>query len=552
MKFVLMLICSICLVPLAMAQDLEIEEDGEVQTGEIIIEKDRKIVLPQARKLYEKVNSPEYEIEAATFPGEFKIFNYSPATQLPTLRAAQPKLEGTQDDVYNHYVKVGFGNYSSPMLVADMNLITNQSRIFRLNLDHLSFGKGAKDGKNSGSAYTNAGINGKIIGESITFSTGVNYSITNDYFYGYQPGLEVDRSDIKHKYDFINALVGIEDNDQDNLVDYSLSVSYESVKDNYAASESGVEIGAGFNYAKTIFIDNEAILTKYKQTSFDLSRSFFRINPYYRIEAGEATIDAGFSFTAISGGVETFGSSTIFPFARASYSISEQVNLFANLDGGMSFNSYADYARENPYLMDDLAVLSSRINYDFKAGAAIKPAQQFALTAYVQLQSIKNMGYYQNMLPDTTTFEVAYIPGNTSVVEFGSKMQFDINSDNQIGLNAAILSYSSKDVTDFYNLPTSRVELIGNHKIMDKLSIGWQFNLLGGIKGLASNGLTTGNETTTSMSAITEFNLNLDYQINDRIGAFLRFDNILNKNYERFYNYPMRGLQVKAGVSFRF
>jgi len=548
----MILIFSVCFVPWTMAQDLEIDEDGEIQTGEIIIEKDRKIVLPQARKLYEKVNTPEFEIEASTFPSEFKIFNYSPATQLPSIRAALPQLESTQDDIYNHYVKVGFGNYSSPLLVADLNLVTDDTKIFRLNLDHLSFGKGAKDDKNSASAYTGAGINGKVIGESITFSTGVNYSITTDYFYGYQPGLEIERESIKHKYDFLDAMIGIEDNDSDNLVDYDLSVAFESVKDNYSASESGITIGAGFNYAKTIFIDNEVILSKYKQTSFELSRSFFRINPFYRLEAGDATIDAGFSFTTISGGAETFGTSTIFPFARARYSISDQVSLFANLDGGMSFNSYADYARENPYLMDDLAVLSSRVNYDFKAGTAIKPTQQFAMTAYVQLQSVKNMGYYQNILPDTTSFEVTYIPENTSIVEFGSKMQFEINNDNQIGLNAAILSYSSKVVTDFYNLPTSKVELLGNHKIMDKLSIGWQFNLLGGIKGLQSNGLGTGNETTTAMSAITELNLNLDYQVNDRIGAFLQFDNILNKNYERYYNYPMRGLQAKAGVSFRF
>jgi hypothetical protein len=537
------------------AQDLEIDEDGEIQTGEIIIEKDRTIVLPQARKLYEKVKAPEFKIEASKIDSKFRTFEYSPMVELPKLRAVVPKTENSNEEIYDHYFKVGYGNFNSPLIQADLNLITDKDKSFRAKIDHLSFGKGAKDGKNSASGYTNAGIDGKVIGDNVTFTTGVGYTTTTDHFYGYQEGLIFDPKEIRHKYDNLGAYMGIEDNDAKNDVDYSLQIGYNSLKDNFSASESLIDIGAGFNYGKTMFLDGQFILSKYKQTSFDLSRNFFRVNPYYRLDLGDGFVDVGFSFSSISGGTELFESSAIFPYAKVNYSVSNHMNVFAQLDGGMAFNSYADYVNENPYLRDDLDIQNSRINYKFKAGTAIKPVHQFTLEAYVQIQSIKNMGMYYNSRGDSTAFDLLYLADNNSILELGSKIKFIINERNQIGVNASMIKYSSKNESNFYyQLPTSKVEFYSSHRILDKLKMELQFNLIGGIRGFSPGngiGAVVVFVEGIKLPAITELNLNLDYQINERIGAFLQFNNILNKNYEQYFNYPMRGLQAKAGVSFR-
>ena len=183
--------CLIFIFSGAYAQEdveIEIDEDGEIQAGEIVIEKDRKIEMPQARKLYDKVKTPKFDTEHLKLPSNFQSFEYNPSVQLPRLRAAAPKSTGSKEEIYDHYLKVGYGNFASPLLQADLNLITDKNKVFRANLDHQSFGNGAKDKKNSASAYTGAGINGVIIGDQVSLKTGLNYSTTTDYFYGYQPG----------------------------------------------------------------------------------------------------------------------------------------------------------------------------------------------------------------------------------------------------------------------------------------------------------------------------------------------------------------------------
>ncbi|MFY0653216.1 MAG: TonB-dependent receptor [Cyclobacteriaceae bacterium] len=539
------------------AQDLEIEEDGEVQTGEIVIEKDRKIVLPQARKIYEKIKPVDFETQTLELPNEFKTFDYSPAAQLPRLNAARPKFDTKREEDYNSYIKGGFGNFGSPLLIADLGLITDKTRIVRATVDHLSFAKGAVDGKNSASAYTRAGADARFLGDNVTFSTGLGYTLSTDHFYGYQSGLEFTPEEIRHKYNFFDAYVGIEDANSKNDADYSLKVGFESTKDNYSASETLVNIGAGFNFQKMIFVDAEFITSKYTQALFDLSRGYLRLNPYYRLETGDLLLDAGFSFSTLSGGSETFGSSTVFPFAKARYSISESFSLYAQLDGGIDFNSYTDYAKENPFLDDDLNIESSRTNYDFKAGMSVKSGSKISLGASAGLKSVKNFGQYIGRGSGFSPMTIFYLEGNTKIINVSANILVDANKDNQFGLGTSFRSFSTKEIDDFYHVPTLELQVFGKHKIMEKFTVGWDFGLLGGIKGLDGDILVLQsailvNYPSVKLDPITELNLYLDYQVNDKIGVFIQLNNILNKNYERYLNFPMRGLQAKAGVSFRF
>ena len=56
--------------------DIEIEEDGQIQTSEIIIQKDRKIELSSARKIYERAKTPEFKSDAHSVSVKYKTFDY--------------------------------------------------------------------------------------------------------------------------------------------------------------------------------------------------------------------------------------------------------------------------------------------------------------------------------------------------------------------------------------------------------------------------------------------------------------------------------------------
>ena len=54
------------------------------------------------------------------------------------------------------------------------------------------------------------------------------------------------------------------------------------------------------------------------------------------------------------------------------------------------------------------------------------------------------------------------------------------------------------------------------------------------------------------LDAYTDINLGVEYQLNKQFSAFVRATNLLNKQYLRFNNYPVAGLEIMLGVSYKF
>ena len=60
------------------------------------------------------------------------------------------------------------------------------------------------------------------------------------------------------------------------------------------------------------------------------------------------------------------------------------------------------------------------------------------------------------------------------------------------------------------------------------------------------------NDNTIELDNIIDLNFKIDYLLSEKFSAFLSLENILGNNYQRYYRYPVRGIQVMAGLSVSF
>jgi outer membrane cobalamin receptor len=51
---------------------------------------------------------------------------------------------------------------------------------------------------------------------------------------------------------------------------------------------------------------------------------------------------------------------------------------------------------------------------------------------------------------------------------------------------------------------------------------------------------------------LSELNLRCSYSFNETFGFYASLNNILNRKQEIFYNYPIQGINVMAGVNINF
>jgi outer membrane receptor protein involved in Fe transport len=58
--------------------------------------------------------------------------------------------------------------------------------------------------------------------------------------------------------------------------------------------------------------------------------------------------------------------------------------------------------------------------------------------------------------------------------------------------------------------------------------------------------------TPVTLASYFDVNAHLGFKYSDRLTAFLRLNNITNKGYEKWMNYPVQGFQVVLGANYKF
>ena len=91
------------------------DQEGDLEDSQVIIEKDRKIDLPQVNRDFKKV--PEIKLNQSVFDVEFNSRQFIPnlsslAPRIRVLTIQDEKLE----KLYANQVKIGGGNYGASYL----------------------------------------------------------------------------------------------------------------------------------------------------------------------------------------------------------------------------------------------------------------------------------------------------------------------------------------------------------------------------------------------------------------------------------------------------
>ena len=151
------------------------------------------------------------------------------------------------------------------------------------------------------------------------------------------------------------------------------------------------------------------------------------------------------------------------------------------------------------------------------------------------------------VLQPTNKFTAAYDDGN--VLTVSGELTYNIGSDLKLWLNGEYNIYSLDSLPQPYHKPISKFGIGGSYLIKKKVNI-WTEVFSYGKRYAVDLRPPTPEEIT--LDGFFDFNLGVEYFINENFSVFLTGTNLLNNNYQRFYNYPVQGLQVMIGVSFRF
>lgn len=501
---------------------------------------EREIALDSAERLYsnaayaiprEKVvekqdyKIKDYKLELHSLDHKIKVFTVKSAP-LDVLR--------------KHYVKVGFGNYTTPYLDVFTGSGRDEKLNYALRLKHLSSKTGAIDGKSSGNSENLVDLGLKYhLSKKSDLNFNLAYERWGYNFYGIEllpevsfvgdslTGLSVD----KQRLQFLSSSVDLVSNPFDDL-EIDLGMTFNTVKDAYSAKER--ELGL---YTKAIYKLNSSsalniglntFLTK-RSDSSSISRNYFSLTPSYHQHSEKFKIDAGAKVIYENDTLSGRSNVHVYPQVNIEYAFTKHISPYAGISGDMVRNTYRSLALENRFISPDVVLLNTNKAIEFYGGVKGNINSKLGFNTQLAYQNFKGLNFFVNDVLTPQAFSVVYEEGNTTVVNFLAELEYEKLEAYTFGLSMEFNSYNLSDLKASYYRPALESRVFGEYKLKKKLNLNADIFYISGLKAL-----DIADGDVTKLKSIIDLNLGAEYLFNKKLSAFLELNNLLSRKYEHY------------------
>ncbi|WP_332910592.1 hypothetical protein [Algoriphagus boritolerans] len=304
------------------------QQRGEVQDQEFVIRKDRVLTVPTQPRSFER-------LPVLPQPKGIGEFNYSVTPfflTIPALNLQPTALEKVyrQDrrELYNGFIRVGYGNFASPLLEGRYMSTTADPFNYGLKFKHQNFGEGPVGAAQSSESHSVFGLDGSYFTEPVEVFGGFNWAQDKYSFYGVDPALfenpDIPFETANNILNHFQIHAGIRDIEKTGPISYEGKLSFRSFKDSYVAKENEIGIQTGLKFRTNSDwsgkIDLNYFHTNPEDASYAVDRNYFSIRPRiaYNYEAFQFT--AGLNLVSENDSIAgKTGDFRIFPVLKASY-----------------------------------------------------------------------------------------------------------------------------------------------------------------------------------------------------------------------------------------
>ncbi|GEM_PF-5308073 len=533
----------------AYGQEAPPAPDGAIEEAQVIIEKDREIILPLANRYFEKINLEQNQVKPDELEFNFKERSFDPGridvTFTPATYEATDVSNGDQSRL-----KLGYGNYASPLVQADIYTTTNNAWLLGADLDHLSFGSGVVDDENSAAGRSSLNLIASSLKEGSSFNGRLGYRSRTGFFYGYpDEAIVSDRDSIKQVINEFNAAMDWSAQ-LTNEGAFKLLADLNLTNDEYGVSENLITLGGTADLPVSdllsLRLTANANFSQYTNAIAEYSRNVYEIDPSVIYSNDNLSVRAGVKLALISEDSSLNENFNVYPDVHLNYGLSDNLRAYAIIEGGLRKHFYASRSNENFHITDSANIQHASETYRGTIGLSTY-GPRFSADFFARYSQTENMGFFVNRPDNPSEFDLVYDEGSTGVLSLGTSMSYTINEHFYAELGVSYYSYSTDLQPAAYHLP--EVEAFVN--IRSQLTEQWSL-VVGGqfMGGIIATDLSEHSDF--DLDAFLDLSVELAYQINGKWGSFLCADNVLNTDYSRYWRYPNRQIMAKIGVIYSF
>ncbi|NGY35935.1 TonB-dependent receptor [Flavobacterium sp. XN-5] len=516
---------------------------------------------------------------------KYSIFSFPVAsTFAPSKGKAEVVDKAKQEHLYNNYATLGFGNYRAlnAELFVNQELndtdyvggmfrhLSSQGGISSVELDDrfydssidLTYGSNYDDMSwNVDLGYKNQIYN--WYGLPMNFGSTLTPSERSNLVFGINPQHTFNTLSFGGKIDFNESFfneasmkfnrftdaLGSAENRFYIKPSLKFDVMDESIKTDITVDY----VGGSFenNYLKT-----NAQPIKYGYTNLGISPSFV-------MQKEDWTLNIGASIFYSLDNENSNNQLYVYPQFNASYKVVGDLMIFyAGAEGKLEQNSYMDFANENLYVSPTLNIAPTDTQYDVFAGLKGKIVNNVSYNIRGSYVNERNKALFRSNDYNESTSNEDYAYGNSfqvvyddmTTLKFSGDLKANFSDNVTFGISGSFSSFSNDVEREAWNLPTIKLNSNIDFNITPKWFAGAAVFYVGERKDLQlnTNLIYALVPRPVMLDSYFDVNAHLGYKYNSQLTGFVRANNITNKGYQQWLNYPVQSFQIVVGANYKF
>ena len=508
---------------------------------------------------------------------QYTIFSFPVAsTFAPSKGKAANVDKSAEEKIYSNYLTLGAGNFGT--INAELFVTENISNTdyFGGMLRHSSSQGGIKDVVLDDKFFNTAlDLTYGSRKKGMTWNADLGYQNQVYNWYGIYPGLlpdatiaSIDEQQTYHTL-YVGGRLSLNNILKESTVKFSRFWDAFGSAENRFVAKPSLEFDIVEQKIKADFV------LDYISGSFDqnfdntasIKYGFTNIGfqPSIKIQKDDLTVNAGVGFfysAAQEAGESKF---FIYPQVTGSYKIVGDLMIFyAGLEGTLQQNSYHDFVQDNFFVSPTLAVAPTDQKYDIYAGLKGKLASSISYNIRGSYKNEEGKALFKSNIYDNfnanrdgytfgNSFDVVY--DKVKTVSFFGELKADFSKNVAFGINGTFSSFSTDIEKEAWNLPAIKLATTLDVNITPKWFAGTSLFFVGERKDIFRQATVTlpfPPDEDITLKSFFDLNANVGYKYSARLTFFLKGNNLANQDYQRWSNYPVQGLQVLGGASYKF
>lgn len=560
-KFVLSFLCvflSLGNFSFLLAQT---QAKGEVADQEFIIRKDRILVVPNQPRIFEKLPVFPQTKEWSEFKYSVSPFSIDlPRLELdvtPILKNYMP----TKLELFPGFVRAGYGTYNSPLLELRYMSTEPSEFTYAVQLNHQSFASGPVAKEQSSQFHNHIGTDVSYFLEQLELFGSLHWNQDNYSIYGVDASLFEDPAfeTASNSLNTIQFQAGIKEIQKIGKFTYEGDINFRYFKDSYLASENdfGIKGLAKFRPNKewTAALGMSYFVSTPMDFQFKETRNFGSIRPEFSYLMNRFKFSAGVNLIYENdvwiGKNEDF---RVFPQVKIKYQFADEFGFFGEYSGDIKRNTYYSFVQENQFLGPSNQLLNTVNLYHIELGIEGQFQETGNYKAGINVDRFDQLYFFVNSPVDSARFELVY-DEQVTVLNINGELSFKFTDIYTLGTKLDWYRYKLTLLQEAWYRPTWELKINNQFKPIDKLLIQANIHLMGGVKARSEKEIMLGltnDFSKVNLKTIADLQLKADYKISNRFDVFAEGNNLTNRANMRWLNYPVRGIQVRGGVSFKF